>query len=167
MTAKPLTISYNLAHRATDAEAIEDLMENVRQKATDLGFNPVGGLTFLAGDGEIVSSPFGERFLHPDLIPVPPLPLCVCYFFTSLPDCAGIEIGLSAYQSEGSKQPVWRWSGVIRTANIRLFTTLLHHATEIGVHVSFAYAGLAVTYSLNAEGEFQCERKWLFDPDEW
>lgn len=65
------------------------------------------------------------------------------------------------------KEPVWRWSGVIRSADIGLFTTLLHHAAEIGVHVSFAYADLAVTYRLNAQGEFQCETKWLFDPDEW
>jgi hypothetical protein len=142
-------------------------MENVRHKAIDLGFNPVGGLLFLAGDGEIVSSSFGERFLHPDLTPVPPLPLAVCYFTTALPDCDGIEIGLAAYPSEGSTQPVWRWSGIIRIANIRLFTTLLHYAAEIGVQVSFAYAGLAVTYSLNSQGEFHCERKWLFDPEDW
>jgi hypothetical protein len=167
MTAKPLTISYNLSHSPTDVPAIEELLEKVRQKAINLGFNPVSGLTFLAGDGEIISSAFGERFLHPDLIPVPPFPLCVCYFTTSLPDCEGIEIGLAAYPSEGCKQPIWRWSGIIRIANIRLFTTLLHYAAEIGVQVSFAYAGLAVTYRLDDHGEFQCERKWLFDPENW
>lgn len=167
MTAKPLTISYNLAHRATDAESIEELMEKVRQKAIDLGFNPVGDLVFLAGDGDIISSPFGERFLHPDLTPVPPIPLAACYFVTALPDCDGIEIGLAAYKSEGGKQSAWRWSGTIRTGDIRLFTTLLHHAAEAGILVSFAYAGLAVTYSLNSQGEFQCERKWLFDPEYW
>ncbi len=167
MTAKPLTISYNLAHQETDAEAIEELLEKVRQEAIDLDFNPVSGLIFLAGDDDIISSAFGERFLHPDLTPVPPLPLAVCYFTTSLPDCEEIEIGLAAYLSEGSKQPVWRWSGIIRIANIRLFTTLLQYAAEMGVLVSFAYAGLAVTYSLNAQGEFHCERKWLFDPENW
>jgi hypothetical protein len=167
MTTKPLTISYNLAHRATDAEAIEELMENVRQKAIDLEFNPVSGLIFLAGDGDIISSAFGERFLHPDLTPVPPLPLAVCYFVTALPDCDAIEIGLAAYKSEGGKQPAWRWSGIISTADIRLFTTLLHHAAEAGILVSFAYVGLAVTYGLNSQGEFQCERKWLFDPEDW
>lgn len=167
MTATPLTISYNLAHRATDAEAVEELIEKVRQKAIALGFNPVGDLVFLAGDDDIISSPFGERFLHPDLIPVPPIPLAACYFVTALPDCDGIEIGLAAYKSEGDKQPVWRWSGIISTADIRLFTNLLHHAAEIGVLVSFAYAGLAVNYRLDAQGEFQCERKWLFDPENW
>lgn len=167
MTTKPLTITYNLGHQATDAEWIEELLEKVRQKAIDLGFNPVGGLSFYAGDGDIISSPFGQRFLHPDLTPVPPLPLCVCYFVASLPDCDGVEIGLAAYKSEDGNQPVWRWSGIISTADIRLFTTLLHYAAEIGVLVSFAYAGLAVTYRLDAQGEFQCERKWLFDPENW
>ena len=103
----------------------------MRQKAIDLGL-PVGGLVFLAGDGDIISSPFVERFLHPDLTPVPPLPLAVCYFVTALPDCDGIEIGLAAYPTEATKQPAWRWSGTIRTGNIRLFTTLLHYAAEIG-----------------------------------
>jgi hypothetical protein len=43
---------------------------------------------------------------------------------------------------------------------------LLLYAAEIGVLVSFAYAGLAVTYRLDSEGEVHCERKWLFDPEE-
>jgi hypothetical protein len=167
MTDKRLTLSYSLAHTATDAEVVEELVESLRRKATDLAFNSVGGLIFLAGDSDIISSPFGERFLHPDLTPVPPLPVAVCYFTASLPDCDGIEIGLAAYRSECKKQTVWRWSGTIRTENIRLFTTLLLYAAEVGLEVAFAYAGLAATYRLNSQGEIHCERKWLFDPEDW
>jgi hypothetical protein len=167
MTDKRLTVNYAFAHPTTDAEVVEALVEALRTKATDLGFNPVGGLVFLAGDNEIIATPFGARFLDPDLTTVPPIPKAVCYFVTALPDCGGVEIGLAAFVSEPTKQLAWRWSGIIRTANVLLFTTLLHYAAEAGIEVSFAYAGLAVTYRRNSQGIVECERKWLFDPEDW
>jgi hypothetical protein len=167
MTDKRLTVSYTLAHPTTDAEIVEALVEDLRTKATDLGLTPVGGLIFLAGDNEIIASPFGARFLDPDLTTVPPLPRAVCYFVTALPDSGAVEIGFAAYASEPTRQLAWRWSGIIRTANVLLFTTLLHYAAEVGIEVSFAYAGLAVMYRKDSQGVVQCERKWLFDPEDW
>jgi hypothetical protein len=167
MTDKRLTVSYVLAHSTTDAEVVEASVEDLRTKAMDLGLKPVGGLIFLAGVNEIIASPFGARFLDPDLTTVPPFPRAVCYFVTALPDCGGVEIGLAAYASEPTNQLAWRWSGIIRTANVLLFTTLLHCAAEAGIEVSFAYAGLAVTYRKDSQGVVQCEQKWLFDPENW
>ena len=101
-----------------------------------MGLSPVGSMDFQLGDGDILTADFGIRFLQPDLISLAPLPLAICSFTFTLPDCDQIEIGLSTWHSEDQDQdinPTWRWSGTVITKHVELFTDFLRHGTTVGI----------------------------------
>lgn len=143
MADEPITVIFHLAHASRDGEVIEASVESLRRRAVEMGLSPVGSLDFVLGEGDILTADFGIRFLQPDLISLAPLPLAICSFTLTLPDCDQIEIGLSTWHSEDEDQainPTWRWSGIVITKHVELFTGLLKYGTTVGIESTITHS---------------------------
>ena len=168
-------MAYTLHHPSAEPDAIRGLVESLRRSAIDLGFWRVGDVVSLIGDGEIISSDFGERFLVSDLEIVPAVPRSVIYFTGALFDSDLVEIGLAYNPCEVEVGghvvpfglPYWTWTGATRTRDLRTFSKLLYHAAEIGIESFMSFAGVTMVYSKDDAGGVRIEQEWDEIPDDF
>jgi len=133
------------------------VVEQLRQKAIDLKWLPVGALVHLTddecGDGDRLAGKFlliaaGETVLAPHE---------VIFFEATPPGDEPRPFGLAAYPShmEGSSQVVpthladWQWIGVIRSSDQQAVDGFIHRAAELGLEVTASSAGKVFTAKMD------------------
>ena len=97
-----MTITFTFRYAAANSEQIRAVVEQLRQKATDLGLTGIGGLVCL-NDDEIATHEFGDRFKLVDDTIIPVLPQAVCYFDGKLPGKWRVLVRRSAFQRGNSQ----------------------------------------------------------------
>lgn len=160
-----ITIAYTLHYFSAEAAAVKKMIEALRIKAIDLGFQGVSGLTFLQGSAEIISHEYGERFLVADLETVPAIPKIVCYFTASLFDSEHpFEIGLERLPFG---LPDWTWTAATRSRDLRTFSLLMDHAAELGMLASMSFGGMTITCYRDDSGAVKYAQEWNVRPDDF
>lgn len=153
-----MTITFTFQYANADLEQIRSVVEQLHEKATDLGLTGVGGLVCLSGD-EIATHEFGDRFKLADETITPILPTAVCYFDGKLPDGQAIEVGLALYEMlEG-----WTWSGIVQSRDMRTVALVMEAAAELGIEATMFCGGMLFRHWLDDSGQVQCEQEWAVD----
>lgn len=146
------------------------VVEQLRQKASDLKWLPVGDVVHLTddvcGDGDRLPGKFlmiaaGETVLAPHE---------VIYFEATPPGDEPRPFGLAAYPTymEGSRQAVltqlvgWQWIGVIRSSDREGVKGFIHRAAELGLEVTAASEGKVLTAKLDETGQVKFEERTGF-----
>lgn len=153
-----MTITFTFRHPDAALEQIRAVVEQLRQKATDLGLSGVGGLVCLSSD-EVAAHEFGERFNLVDENITPVLPMAVCYFDGKLPDGEAIEFGLALYEMLDG----WTWSGIVQSRDMRTVAVLMEAAAELGIEATMFCGGMLFRYWLDDSGQVQYEQEWSVD----
>lgn len=154
-----MSITFTFRSPDADPEQIRSVVEQLRQKATDLGLTGVGGLVCLSGD-EIEQHEFGERFRLADENITPILPQSVCFFDAKLPDGQPMEIGLALYEMLDG----WTWSGIIQSRDMRSVGLVMEAAAELGVEATMYCGGMYLRY-WSENGRMEVEQDWAVDWD--
>lgn len=155
-----MTITFTFQYPDADLEHVRSVVEQLRQKATDLGFTGGSGLVCLSGH-EIELHEFGERFKLVDDTITPVLPLAVCYFDGKLPDGQPIEIGLALYEMLDG----WTWSGIVQSRDMRSVALVMEAAAELGVEATMFAGGMYFRHWRDESGQVQYEQNWAVDWD--
>jgi hypothetical protein len=141
------------------------VVEQLRQRAIDLKWHPVGGIVHLTdhecGDSDRLPGKFlliaaGDTVLAPQE---------VVLFEATPPGDEPRHFGLAAYAGymEGSSQVVpthlagWQWIGVIRSDDMRAIKVFIHMAAELGLEVTASSAGKVLTASKDDTGQVRYE----------
>jgi hypothetical protein len=149
------------------------IVEQLRAKAVELGWEPVGELLHLTD----------EAVLHDDRLPKRHLliaggesiltPSEVVFFLAAPPGDEPQPIGLAAYPrfTEGQVETTpthlgaWSWVGVVRTQNVRGVEALMNVAAALGVEATMTFAGTLLTATRNEKGEVQWEQRPAISED--
>jgi hypothetical protein len=155
-----VTITFTFRHPDADLEQIRAVVDQLRQKAIDLGLTGVGGLVCL-NDDEIGTHEFGERFKLADESITPILPMAVCYFDGKLPDGEAIEIGLALYEMLDG----WTWSGIVQSRDMKTVGLLMETAAELRIEATMYCGGMFFRHWRDESGQVQYEQDWAVDWD--
>ena len=153
-----MTITFTFQYANADLEQIRSVVEQLRQKATDLGLSGVGDLVCLSSD-EIASHEFGERFKLADETSTPVLPTVVCVFNARLPDGEPIEVGLARYEMFDE----WTWSGIVQSRDMRTVALVMEAAAELGIEATMFAGGMYFRHWRDESGQVQYEQEWAVD----
>jgi|GEM_PF-2809083 len=153
-----MSITFTFRSPDADPEQIRSVVEQLRQKATDLGLTGVGGLVCLSGD-EIEQHEFGERFKLADENITPILPMAVCYFDGKLPDGQPIEVGLARYETFDG----WTWSGIVQSRDMRTVALVMEAAAELGIEAVMFAGGMYFRNWRDESGQVLYEQEWAVD----
>jgi hypothetical protein len=146
------------------------VVEQLRQKAIDLKWLPVGDVVHLADQeceeadrlpGKFLLISAGDTVLAPHEV----------FFFEATPP--GDEprlFGLAAYPGhmEGGSRVVpthlegWQWIGVIRPSDVRAVNEFVHAAAELGLEVTASVGGKVLTATLDETGRIRHEERETF-----
>jgi len=157
-----VTITFTFRYAAANSEQIRAVVEQLRQKATDLGLTGIGGLVCL-NDDEIATHEFGDRFKLVDDTIIPVLPQAVCYFDGKLPDDQFIEVGLARYEMLDG----WTWSGIVQSRDMRTVALVMEAAAELGVEATMFAGGMYFRHWRDASGQVQYEQEWAVKWDDF
>lgn len=149
------------------------IVEALRRKAVELGWEPVGELLHLSD----------ETVLHDDRLPKRHLliaagesvltPSEVLFFTACAPGDEPQAFGLAAYplfiESEAEVTPshlgAWSWVGVARTQNVRAVQALMNIAVAQGVEATMSFGGTAMTATRNEKGEVRWDQRPAISED--
>ncbi len=167
MTADPrLSVTYRLAHPSASPEAINAIIEKLRQRAIELGLRRVGDIVCLTTEEDILDSRYGGQ-------PIPPT--AVVYFGAALFDSDLAEFGLCKWPAEievgGATIPFgvseWTWSGSIRTRDVKTLSDLFDFAASLGLWASITFAGMTISCFRGANGTVEYDQEWLQTPEDF
>lgn len=149
------------------------IVEQLRCKAVELGWEPVGELLHLSD----------ETVLHDDQLPKRHLliaagesvltPSEVVFFTASAPGYEPQAFGLASYAAfiEGQAEVTpshlgaWSWVGVVRTKNVRDIQALMTAAAALGVEATMSFAGVVMTATRNEKGEVKWDQRPAISED--
>ena len=167
MTADPrFSVTYLLTHPPAPCEAIKDIIEKLRQRASELGLRHVTDLVCLTTEQDILDSRYGNQPIRPE---------AVVYFSGALFDSDPAEFGLCSLPVEiemgGATVPYgteeWTWSGAgVRTRDVKTLTELFDFAAALGLWASMTFAGMTVSCFRGANGAVEYEQEWLQTPED-
>lgn len=138
------------------------VVEQLRQKAIDLEWLPVGDTVYLTDpDSDRLPSQFlliaaDDTVLSPHE---------VVFFEATPPGDEARPFGLAAYAGymEGNNEVLpthlagWHWIGVIRSGNRQAVKDFIHQAVELGLEVTVSVGGKVVTASKDQAGQVRYE----------
>lgn len=167
MTADPrLTISYILSHPPAPSQAIRDIIEKLRQRATELGLRQVTDLVCLTTEQDILDSRYASQ---------PIRPYAVVFFAAAFSDSDPTEFGLCSLPVKieigtatipyGIEE--WTWSASVRTRDVKTLSELFDFAAALGLWASMTVAGITIACHRDASGVVQYEQEWAELPDEF
>lgn len=146
------------------------VVENLRQKAIDLKWLPVGDVVHLTDDDCRDSERLPGKFLLIAAGDSVLAPHEVVFFEAIPPGDEPRQFGLAAYPThmEGSGQVVpthlvgWQWIGVIRSSDQQGVDGFIHRAAELGLEVTVSSGGKVFTAKLDGTGQVKFEERTGF-----
>ena len=153
-----MSITFTFRSPDADLEQIRAVVEQLRERAIDLGLTGVGGLICL-NDSEVATHEFGEWFKLADENITPVLPTAVCFFDAKLPDGEPIEVGLARYEMFDE----WTWSGIVQSRDMRTVALVMEAAAELGIEATMFAGGMYFRHWRDESGQVQYEQEWAVD----
>lgn len=168
MNRPNISIVFSWRLPSGDSTLARRIMEQLRERAIQLGFEAVSELVVLAGEEAEKDQRLPRRYVWtPDGSDRPLLPAEVVFFTATLPGGERATFGLGKYL--GDAEGGCSWCGVARTYALRTFDAFCRAAAELGVEVVESFAGVVFTHKRDEAGQVQTEQRealgQAFDPD--
>jgi hypothetical protein len=150
------------------------VVEQLRQKAIDLKWLPVGEVVHLADQECSEGDRLPGRFLLIAAGDTVFAPHEAVFFEATPPGDEVRPFGLAAYPAhlEGSNKVVpthlagWQWVGVIRSSELQAVQDFIHKAAELGLQLTAAVGGKVLTAGLDEAGLVRYEERLAFPIEE-
>jgi len=119
---------------------VRRILEQLRQKAVELRWEPVSEVVKLEGNAILQDQRLRGRHLFINAGEVAVSPAEVMFFTACPPGNQPEQFGLACYtaeaEAEGQVPSGWTWVGVIRTDDLQPFRELMQFAEECGLEVA-------------------------------
>jgi hypothetical protein len=161
MNRPNISVSYSWRLPSGDAALARRIVEQLRERAAQVGLQSVSELVVLGGEEAERDQRLPRQYVwSPDGGDRPLRPAEVVFFTATLPGGERASFGLGKYQ--GTEDDGWSWGGVARTFDLRTFDNFSLAAAELGVEVQEVFAGVVFTHKRDATGEVQTvqRRRW-------
>jgi hypothetical protein len=168
MSRPNISVLYSWRLPFGDSALARRILEQLRERAVQIGLQSVSELVALAGEEAEKDQRLPRRYVWtPDGGDKPLPPAEVVFFTATLPGGERASFGLGKYQGEDDGG--WSWGGVARTYALRTFDNFCRAAAELGVEVTESFAGVVFIHKREETGQVQTEQRealgQAFDPD--
>ncbi len=166
-----MSVLYFWKLLAGDLTEAQHIVEQLRLRAVELGWEPVDEVLHLSDDAVLQDDRLPKRFLLIGTGETALTPNEVVFFMACAPGDESQAFGLAAYprfvEGQAEVTPThlgsWSWVGVVRSMDLRSISNLMHVAAELGIEVTMSCAGMQWTARKNDQGEVEWDQRCAID----
>jgi hypothetical protein len=168
-----MTTLYFWKLAAGDLGDARRIVEELRRKAVELGWEPVGELLHLSDEAVLQDDRLPKRHLLIAAGESVLTPSEVVFFLATPPGDESQAFGLAEYPRfiEGQVEVTpthlgsWSWVGVVRAQNVRDVQAMMNVAVALGVEATTSFAGMVMTAHRNEQGDVKWDQRPAIDED--